>query len=59
MKMKSVKQLHAGDEVRWNDPDGGLCSKTIHISSIEVKGSIICITDVNGDYLECFAKELS
>ena len=54
-----VKQLHSGDEVTWNDPDGGLCSKTIVISSIEIKGDTICISDKDGGYLECFDHELS
>ena len=59
MKFESVRKLRSGDEVTWNDPDGGYCSKTVTISSIEIKGHTVCITDTNGGYLECFPKELS
>lgn len=59
MTKSQVKKLHPGDEVHWTDPDEGLCSRTMTIQSIEVKGDIVCIQDKNGDVLECFAKELS
>lgn len=59
MKMKQVKQLHSGDEVTWNDPDNGTCSKTMIISSIATKGDVVFIFDTKGYYLECLAKELS
>lgn len=58
MTRKQIKQLHAGDEVKWNDPDGGLCSKHLIINEIELKGDTVCITAKNGDYLECYPNEL-
>ena len=61
MTIKEVKQLHNGDEVYWEDPDNGECSKHITIQTIvigEVSG-IISIYGKDGDYLQCFAHELS
>jgi len=54
-----IRELHAGDEVRWTDPDGGRTSRTYRISSIEVIGDVVRITDITGDELECFENELS
>jgi len=48
-----------GDQVHWTDPDGGKCSRTLTIQSIEWKGSIARIIDTDGGELECFANELS
>lgn len=60
MTIPEVKKLHAGDEVYWNDPDNGLCSKTIKIATIEVRPCYtVIITGDDGSYLECFASELS
>lgn len=59
MTKTQIKKLHSGDEVYWTDPDDGLCSRTLTIQSIEVKGDIVRIQDKSGDVLECFAKELS
>lgn len=58
-------ELHAGDEVFWNDPDEGACSRTLKISYITYHGEIgdadciIQITERDGSLVECFAKELS
>ena len=59
MKIKYIEQLQSGDEVTWTDPDDGICSRTMVISSIEINGNIICIRDRDGNYLECFPSELS
>ena len=59
MKTKDVKKLKQGDEVTWNDPDDGLCTRTLTIGSIKVTGDVIRILDKDGGYLECLAKELS
>ena len=59
MTLKEVKRLHPGDEVYWNDPDDGICSRVYTIASIVVNGNVVSITDVDGSVLECFAKELS
>lgn len=58
MRICDVKKLQAGDEVRWNDPDQGLCSKTIKIKAIWQEGNIVNIEDENGDFLQCFCREL-
>lgn len=60
MTLRQVKQLGHGDEVYWNDPDGGKCSRVITIRFITiVSRSIVRITGMDGCYLECFAGELS
>ncbi len=59
MKLSQVRKLRPNDEVTWNDPDDGICSKTDKILEIEIKGDIVCITWMDGSYLECFARELS
>lgn len=60
MKINQAKQLHRGDEIRWNDPDGGLCSRNLIILEIAYKGEgAFSIIDMDGGHLECFAKEIS
>lgn len=59
MTKKQVKQLHSGDEVYWNDPDNGTCSRVLKIHSIEVHEDVAIIQDVSGAVVECFIKELS
>jgi hypothetical protein len=59
MKLSEVKKLKQGDEVFWNDPDEGTCSRAMVIMEIVVNGDIVEITDCSGNYLECLAKELS
>lgn len=58
MTMRQVRKLHQGDEVFWEDPDEGTCSKTIVIKEISIKGDIVSITGRDGADLECFAREL-
>lgn len=59
MTKKQVKELHSGDEVFWNDPDNGTCSRVLKIHSIEVHGDVAVIQEVDGSVVECFIKELS
>lgn len=62
MTLRQVRKLRNGDEVFWNDPDEGKCSKTITIQTIEIHGEVIRITgnDTQGyTELECFPRELS
>jgi hypothetical protein len=60
MKTKNWQYfLHSGDEVTWNDPDNGICSRTGIIQSIECTEDMAKIVWVGGDYLECFLSELS
>lgn len=59
MNMRNVRKLHRGDQVTWTDPDAGICSRTLTILEIEVKGEAVCITDEQGDYLEALPRELS
>jgi len=59
MTEEELAELHNGDEVFWTDPDEGACSRVYQIKTIEIKGEVVCITDVNGDSLEAFAHELS
>jgi hypothetical protein len=60
MLLKDAKELHSGDEVYWNDPDDGLCSRYYTIQTVRVReGGLIQIQDKDGSSLECFAAELS
>ena len=59
MTHKQVKKLHSGDEVYWNDPDSGKCSRVLKIHSIEVNGNVAIIQDVGGTVVECYISELS
>jgi len=62
MTPQEVMKLQNGDEVKWNDPDNGLCSRVLKIAHIELggigNGSIANITTEDGDYIEVFANEL-
>ena len=59
MTIEQVKNLHCGDEVWWTDPCGGKCSRSYKLTYIQIYDDIICIEDVDGSYLECYASELS
>ena len=61
MIIEEVKNLQKGDEVHWEDPDKGLCSRYIIIQDIEISedNKIVKIWGKDGDYLECFPCELS
>lgn len=60
MRIDKAKKLRPGDEVFWNDPDEGLCSRTLKIHSIEfVPPNVFKIEEVDGSYVEVYAKELA
>ena len=71
MKLTEIKKLKKGDEVFWSDPGGDEwnepgdnCSKVIKILTIRFQKplrceSVIQLVGMNGDYLECLARELS
>lgn len=59
MNLSTAKQLQRGDEVTWTDPNNGECSRTLTINMISVTGDVVRIVDTDGEYLECFASELS
>jgi hypothetical protein len=58
MDIREIKKLAPGDEVYWEDPDEGACSRYITIRRIDVGPSIIQIYGTDGSYLECFSHEL-
>ena len=51
--------LKRGDEVYWNDPDGGRCSRQLKIQEIEFCADFIRIVDEDGGVLEVLPEELS
>jgi hypothetical protein len=53
-------KLQRGDEVTWNDPDEGLCTRTGIILSIEYFGDDSAkLTMTDGWYSEVMLQELS
>lgn len=67
MTIDQVRQLKPGDIVTWNDPDGGICSRTsqiryvrlAHDEDLEPEEMAVSIEWANGGYIQCFASELS
>jgi hypothetical protein len=58
MTIKEMRKLHPGDQVFWEDPDGGACSRVLRIQTIKVVGNVATIMELDGSILECYAKEL-
>jgi hypothetical protein len=55
-----TRALKAGDRVKWNDPDGGICSRTVIIGAIDQDGDdSVMITVVSGDCIEALRSERS
>lgn len=64
MTHTEVSKLQPGDEVFWNDPDEGACSRYLQIQTIDVHPdngdlTVVSIMEVDGSVVECFAKELA
>jgi len=59
MNDAEVRALDNGDEVYWNDPDDGACSRYITIQTVTIHGDVVRITGKDGCVLECFAEELN
>lgn len=64
MTHEEAAKLQPGDDVFWNDPDNGACSRYYRIQAVRVcpdngENTVAVITDVDGSELECFIKELS
>lgn len=57
MKMSLIKTYHKGDEIWWEDPDNGECSRYFKIKNISVKGNVVSIDAEDGDCIEGFARE--
>ncbi len=54
------KLLQPGDQVKWTDPDNGLCSRILTIQHIQYRpGGVVQITDSFGGYVEAYLRELS
>ena len=58
MSIKQIKLLQPGDQVYWNDPDAGICSRILNILTISICDDIISITDIDGSYIQCYHNEL-
>ena len=58
MTLSEAKDLRPGDEVYWTDPDDGKCSGYWQIKSVQVRGTIVTIQDLDDSVLDCFAPEL-
>jgi len=60
MTYLQLSKLHPGDEIYWNDPDEGTCSRYYKIKNIELvpESQVALIQDEDGSYLECYFREL-
>lgn len=58
MRITDAKKLNSGDQVYWQDPDDGACSRMLTIQGIEVNGNVVSIEEPDGSVVECFAREL-
>ncbi len=67
MTIEEAAKLRPGDEVYWNDPALGWCSKLIQIIAIDIQSdggipvgddAVIWIECDDGGELECYACEL-
>ena len=52
------KELQPGVRVKWNDPDGELCSKEGTIEHVAFVSDMVQLTFTDGNYLECLLQEL-
>lgn len=62
MKRSEVEALQVGDEVTWNDPDDGLCSRTDIIAEIDKSSlfrNVVVLTWQDGSGVEAFVWELA
>jgi hypothetical protein len=45
-----IYELAEGDQVKWLDPDGGICDRVLTIKEIEIENDdTVNITDITGD----------
>jgi len=59
MTTAEVKALKPGDNVYWQDPDDGLCSRTLTIRTIDAsRDDFVVIEDTEGDELWATPAEL-
>lgn len=58
MRFQDAVKLHSGDEVYWNDPDNGACSRILKIRNIEVWEDAVSIEEIDGSVVECYIEEL-
>ena len=59
MELSEAAKLQRGDEVLWSDPDDGICTRMLTVQRVTIQGDVVTIHATDGDYLECFAHELS
>ena len=61
MTAEQIENLHTDDEVYWNDPDEGICSRFLHIQEIrwiDEEHDAVRINTKEGDCVEAFISEL-
>ncbi|RPJ59095.1 MAG: hypothetical protein EHM12_07225 [Dehalococcoidia bacterium] len=53
-----IWNLQNGDEIYWNDPDEGRCSRMLRVKNFEFRGDdVISIEDITGAVVEGFMNE--
>ena len=58
MNQDAANRLRPGDEVFWDDPDGGACSRVLKIHAIKIVGDVASIMEVDGSVIEVYLREL-
>lgn len=58
MTQDEARRLGPGDEVFWNDPDDGACSRAVVIQTIEHREDVVLIREPSGAVIEAFVWEL-
>lgn len=63
MTYEQVLRISLGDTVFWNDPDEGICSRELCVSSIRVgadqgEDTEVDLSCADGSVLMCLAREL-
>lgn len=52
--------LQAGDEIEWDDPDEGVCSRVLKVKSVEFRGDrSLAIEEEDGSVVEGYIEEFT
>jgi hypothetical protein len=60
MNIQQIRKLCPGDQIYWNDPDDGRCSRIYEIKNIRIDDDeeIVTIEEPDGSLLMCYISEI-